>query len=88
MNAEMWDPIFEAHGLKFDAEWSQYGELLKQMTDEDIANAIAANDALKQAETYDQITKRTREAMDEIVKVTQEAGGGNALVVSLSLIHI
>lgn len=82
MNAEMWAPIFEAHGLKFDAEWSQYGELLKQMTDEDIANAIAANDALKQAETYDQITKRTREAMDEIVKVTQEAGGGNALVVS------
>ena len=52
------------------------------MTDEDIANAIAANDVLKQAETYDQITKRTIEAMDEIIKVTQEAGGGNALVVS------
>ena len=47
MNAEMWDPIFEAHGLKFDAEWSQYGELVKQMTDEDIANAIAANDGVK-----------------------------------------
>lgn len=81
-NAEMWDPIFEAHGLKFDADWSQYGELVKQMTDEDIANAIAANDELHQAETYDQITRRTREAMDEIVKTTLKAGGGNALVVS------
>lgn len=82
MNAEMWDPIFEAHGLKFDAEWSQYGELTKQMSDEDIANAIAANDVLHAAETYDQITKRTREAMDEIVRTTLNAGGGNALAVS------
>ena len=81
-NAEMWDPIFEAHGLKFDADWSQYGELTKQMTDEDIANAIAANDELHQAETYDQITGRTKAAMEEIVKTVQEAGGGSALVVS------
>lgn len=82
MNADMWDPIFEAHGLTFDAEWSQYGELTKQMTDEDIANAIAANDEIHAAETYEAITKRTMEAMDEIVKKTTEAGGGNALVVS------
>lgn len=81
-NAEMWDPIFEAHGLKFDAEWSQYGELVKQMSDEDIANAIAANDELQEAETYDEITKRSKEAMDEIVKTGLEAGGGNVLAVS------
>ena len=81
-NAEMWNPIFEAHGLTFDADWSQYGELTKQMSDEDIANAIAANDELHVAETYDEITKRSREAMEEIVRSTQEAGGGNALAVS------
>ena len=81
-NAEMWNPIFEAHGLTFDADWSQYGELTKQMSDEDIANAIAANDELHAAETYDEITKRSREAMEEIVRSTQEAGGGNALAVS------
>lgn len=81
-NAEMWTPIFEAHGLKFDEEWSQYGELTEQMTDEDIANAIAANDELGEAENYEAIMKRTKEAMDAIIKATEAAGGGNALVVS------
>lgn len=82
LNHEMWDPIFEAHGLKFDDEWSQYGELVKQMSDADIANAIAANDPTHTAETYDQITKRSQEAIDQIVKETEEKGGGNALVIS------
>lgn len=81
-NAEMWNPIFEAHGLKFDEEWSQYGELAEKMTDEDIANAIAANDELGEAENYDAIMKRSKEAMDAIIKETEAAGGGNALVVS------
>lgn len=82
LNAEMWDPIFEAHRLTFDAEWSQYGLLLEQMSDEDIANAIAENDPTKTAETYAEITKRSKEAVDIIVKDTQESGGGNALIVS------
>ena len=34
------------------------------------------------AETYDDISKRSIEVMDTIVKATQEAGGGNALAVS------
>lgn len=82
LNHEMWDPIFEAHGLKFDDEWSQYGELTKLMSDADIADAIAKNDPTQTAETYADITKRSQEAIDQIVKETEEKGGGNALVVS------
>lgn len=82
LNHEMWDPIFEAHGLKFDNEWSQYAELTTMMSDEDIANAIAENDPTHTAETYADITKRSQEAIDQIVKETEEKGGGNALIVS------
>lgn len=81
-NEEMWTPMFETHGLKFDEEWSQYGELTTLMTDEEIANTIAANDELGEAENYEAIMKRTQEAMDAIIKATQAVGGGNALVVS------
>lgn len=82
LNHEMWDPIFEAHGLKFDDEWSQYAELTTMMSDEDIANAIAENDPTHTAETYAEITKRSQEAIDQIIKETEEKGGGNALIIS------
>lgn len=82
MNAELWTPIYESHGLAYDDEASQYPQLAEQMTNKDIADAIAANDPLQAAESYEDITKRTLEAMDTIVKTTQAAGGGNALAVS------
>ncbi|MBL1229710.1 histidine phosphatase family protein [Enterococcus sp. BWB1-3] len=81
-NSEMWAPIFEAQGLKFDDEWSQYAELTEKLSDEDIANEIAKNDPTQTAETYDEIVKRSKEAMDEIIAASKEAGGGNVLIVA------
>ncbi|MBL1227315.1 histidine phosphatase family protein [Enterococcus sp. BWR-S5] len=80
-NSEMWIPLFEEHGLTFDEDWTQYGELTRKMSDEEIANTIAENDETKTAETYDEITKRTEEALDQIIDETSEKGG-NVLIVS------
>ncbi|MGL5687064.1 MAG: histidine phosphatase family protein [Vagococcus fluvialis] len=80
-NAEMWDPIFEKHNLTFDEEWTQYGELTKILSDENIANEIAKNDATRTAETYGEIIKRTKDAMTTIINETSE-NGGNILIVS------
>jgi broad specificity phosphatase PhoE len=81
-NADMWTPLFQQVGLTFDAEWSQAGEFIKKMSDEDIANAIAKNDPTKTAENYDAIVERSKEAIEQIVNETLEKGGGNALAVS------
>lgn len=80
-NADMWNPIFEEQNLKFDEDWSQYGELTERLSDEDIANKIAKNDSTKTAETYDEITNRTKKAIETIINETNEKGG-NVLVVS------
>jgi len=81
-NEEMWKPIFESQGLTFDKEWSQYGQIMEKLNDEDISNMIAKNDPTKTAESYSQIVQRTKAAMQQIVDETKQAGGGNALVVS------
>lgn len=81
-NSEMWTPIFEAQGLKFDDDWTQYEELTQKLSDEEIANEIAKNDPTKTAETYDEIVKRSKEAMDEIIEASEKAGGGNVLIVA------
>ena len=81
-NAEMWIPIFEQQGLKFDENWTQYGELTRRLSDADIANAIRKNDPLHAAETYDAIVARSRSAIEEIVRESLAAGGGNVLVVA------
>lgn len=81
-NEEMWKPIFESQGLTFDNEWSQYGQLIEKLSDEDISNLIAKNDPSKTAESYSQIVERTKAALQQIVDETTQAGGGNALVVS------
>ncbi|MCH1939400.1 histidine phosphatase family protein [Holdemania massiliensis] len=79
---EMWDPIFEAHGLTFDESFSQYKELKNLIGEAGIADAIAANDPTQTAETYDQILTRAQQAMDQIVAEAQAAGGGSVLIVS------
>ena len=62
----------------YDEKGSTYLELSKK----EKVDTIAAIDPLHMAETYDDISKRSIEVMDTIVKATQEAGGGNALAVS------
>ena len=81
-NQEMWDPIFTSQGLKFDENWTQYGELTQKLSDREISNLIAANDPTKTAENYDQITDRTKNAMERIVTEAEASGGGNVLAVS------
>ncbi|MDR1689193.1 MAG: histidine phosphatase family protein [Clostridiales bacterium] len=81
-NSEMWSPIFEANGLTFDSDWTYYNDLVAKLGDRGVADAIAANDPLKAAESYDEIVARAKSAMDELIKVSLDAGGGNVLVVS------
>ena len=81
-NAEMWTPIMEKYGLKFDEEWTDYGKLVELLGDEGIADAIANNDELKAAETYAEIQARGKAAMEQVIKETEEKGGGNVLIVS------
>ena len=81
-NKEMWQPVYDVHGLEFKPDWSTYPQLLEKMTEEEVVMAVVRNDPLKLAETHDDVVKRTREAIDFIIKDTLEKGGGNALVVS------
>lgn len=78
MDSELWRPIYEAHGAVYDEKSSQYLKLSKK----EIADTIASIDPQHAAESYSDISKRTIEAMDTIVKNTQAAGGGNALAIS------
>lgn len=81
-NAAMWDPIFEKYGYTFDEEWTHYGEVYEILGDRGVADAIAANDELQAAESYDEILARAGAAMDQLVEESLAAGGGNVLVVS------
>lgn len=81
-NAAMWNPIFEKYGYTFDEEWTYYGEVYEILGDRGVADAIAANDEIQAAESYDEILVRAGAAMDQLVKESLAAGGGNVLVVS------
>jgi probable phosphoglycerate mutase len=81
-DAEMWNPIFNKYGLSFDENWSQYDQLLEILGDRGIADAIAALDPLGLAEDYDEILRRSQEAMNQIISESAAAGGGNVLIVS------
>ena len=58
------------------------GELLGSMTNQELADEIAANDELHAAETYDEIASRTETAINQIIEECKALGGGNVLVVS------
>ncbi|NWK77325.1 histidine phosphatase family protein [Aquitalea sp. LB_tupeE] len=81
-DAEMWTPIFEKQGMRFDPQWGNWAEFTRKMSDSAIAQAIHDNDPLGWAETYPQITARLRAAMQDVVSKAVAAGGGNVLVVS------
>jgi probable phosphoglycerate mutase len=81
-NAEMWNPLFQKYGLQFDENWTDYEKLMEMLGDRGIADAIAAADPLRMAENYDEIVRRSKEAMEIIISETLAKGGGNVLVVS------
>ena len=57
-----------SNGASYDEKGSTYLELSKK----EKVDTIAAIDPLHMAETYDDISKRSIEVMDTIVKATQE----------------
>jgi probable phosphoglycerate mutase len=81
-NAEMWTPIFQKYGLQFDEDWTDYEKLVEMLGDRGVADAIAEADPLGEAENYDEIVRRSREAMGIMISETLAKGGGNVLVVS------
>jgi probable phosphoglycerate mutase len=81
-NAEMWDPLFQKYGLQFDENWTDYEKLAEMLGDRGIADAIAEADPLHAAENYDEIVRRSKEAMETIISETLAKGGGNVLAVS------
>lgn len=78
-NEDMWKPIMEKYGFKFDEDWTEYPALMEVIGDKGAADEIASSDVLGAAETYDEIIKRGKDALDTLIK---ENKGGNILVVS------
>ena len=80
-DAEMWGALLDTHGLgEFNP--ALMCELLGSMTNQELADEIAANDELHAAETYDEIASRTETAINQIIEECKALGGGNVLVVS------
>lgn len=73
--------MFADYGFKWDADWSQWDDFARVADDHAIADAIAANDPLGLAETYDAILTRSRLAVDQVIASVRRTGG-NVLVVS------
>lgn len=78
-NEEMWTPIMEKHGFKFDEGWTDYPALMEKIGDRGAADEISSIDPTGEAETYDAIVQRGTEALNTLV---QNSKGGNILVVS------
>lgn len=81
-DAELWTPLFEEKNIEFKKDWSTWEDLTKAMTDEEMANAIAANDKTGTAENYHAIVERLKMGVLDIITQTEAQGGGNVLAVS------
>lgn len=81
-DAELWTPLFNEKKIEFKKDWSTWEALTNAMTDEEMANAIAANDKTGTAENYDEIVARLKTGVLEIIKQAEAKGGGNVLAVS------
>lgn len=81
-DAELWQPLFAAAGIKFKKDWSTWNAFTQKMSDREIADAIAKNDKSGMAEDYNAIVARLKAAVKKVIKETEAKGGGNALVVS------
>lgn len=78
----LWTPIFKEYGFKFDPSWSNWEEFQNATTEKQRADAVAHNDKMGLAETWDQYNARLQRGIDEIVKEALAKGGGDVLVVS------
>lgn len=81
-NQEMWDAIGKDHGYTYDENWEFYEGLFEVLGDKGIADELAKVDPWNEAETYDEITKRANEAMEELISEAQKTGAKRVLIVS------
>lgn len=81
-DADLWTPLFVAKNIEFKKDWSTWEQLTNAMTDEEMADAIAANDPTGTAENYQEIVTRLKAGVLEIIRAAEAKGGGNVLAVS------
>lgn len=81
-DVEMWTPLFEQQGMVFDKTWANWPEFVAKMSDRDIANAIHNSDPMGWAENYEQIESRLKSGILDVIKATEQQGGGNVMLVA------
>lgn len=78
----LWTPLMEGFGFSWDPEWSNYAAFANAVSDEEVADAVAALDDEGLAEDWKQISTRTTASIQTIVEDAEGLGGGNVLVVA------
>lgn len=81
-DAEMWTPLFEKHGLRYDAQFTDFYRLKDILDDRGICEEIAYNDPMGLAEHYDGILSRARAALDRILNDAEGSANNNVLIVT------
>ncbi|MDH6365426.1 broad specificity phosphatase PhoE [Enterococcus sp. PF1-24] len=75
--------VAESLNLDYPEGSDELWDFLKQeLTEEELANKVAEVDPSQTAETYEEMKSRVEKAMPEMLKIAEEAGGGNVLIVS------
>lgn len=77
----MWDAAASTVGLASQAALMR-AFAAGEKSIADVVNALADADAAHEAEHYPQAAARLKQAVDEIARQAQRAGGGNVLIVS------
>lgn len=78
----LWKPLMESFGFSWDPEWSNYEAFANAVSDEKVADAMAALDDEGLAEDWEQLSTRTTASIQTIVEEAESLGGGNVLVVA------
>lgn len=83
-NFEIMKPLFDDKKIEVtEKTWGdKWDELKSVATDEWMINQYHENDPRHEAETYNQVSSRTKKAIFDIVNTVENKGGGNVLIVT------
>jgi broad specificity phosphatase PhoE len=83
-NFEIMKPLFNAKNIEVTEEnWAdKWDELKAVATDEWMINQYHQNDPTHEAESYEQVSQRTKAAITAIVAEVEKKGGGKVLIVT------
>ena len=83
-NFEIMKPLFEDKNIEVTEEtWGDKWDDLKAVaTDEWMINQYHKNDPTHEAETYEQVSSRTKKAITDILNEVENNHGGNVLIVT------